>query len=234
VPALFVDNAGLRPVSTPHGSPYISQLMTGPEDMDAGALPGAPSDIDLEELEAEIPLLVGIREFAEEAEHLPWFSRVGRRLDGEDKALARDFLDGLGLVHAEPARLQTWQDAADAAETLGLSSEGWEIEEGLRAALTEETLTRLTEDALHFANQALADRLSRPIRAAVYTMADMWQIDDEEFLNAAVGAGLQAAHTVVLALACDAEYDHPFRRKFALFARGRWPVGIAGQSLNIF
>ena len=53
-------------------------------------------------------------------------------------------------------------------------------------------------------------------------------------MQAAIGAGLQAVHNVVLAMAADAGVEHPFLAKFALFAKGRWPIGIAGLSFNMF
>ncbi|MEX0837990.1 MAG: hypothetical protein WD034_00545, partial [Parvibaculum sp.] len=200
--------------------------------------PGEPhltiSDAELTRLEEEIPILAGLRAFAEEAVNMPWFSKLGRPLDAETRALARSWLDGLGFPDAEVARLRDWAEAADAAATLDFEPVHWEAEEGLRAALAAEALERLSEDGLSIAMTHVSALLGERLGNAVRDAAAFWEVEDEELMNAAAGAALHAAHGAALALIVEADSDHPFRRKFSLFARGRWPVGIAGLTLNIF
>lgn len=191
------------------------------------------SDAELDALESEIPILAGLRRFAEEAINMPWFSRLGRPLDREEKALARSYLDGLGFPDAEPARLRDWTEAADAALTLDIDPAHWEAEEGLRAALVAEALDHLSEDALNIAMTHVSALLGERVRAAVHEAADFWEVEDEELLNAAAGAALHASHGAALSLIAGSGDDHPFRRKFSLFTRGRWPIGIAGLTFNI-
>lgn len=192
------------------------------------------SDAELEELEQEIPILAGLRRFGEEAVRMPWFSKLGRPLDREERALARSFLDGLGFPDVEPGRLRDWSEAADAAMTLDIEPAHWEAEESLRAGLAADALDLLSEDALNIALTHVSALLGERLRGAVEEAADFWEVEDLELLNAAAGAALHAAHGAALSLISGAEEDHPFRRKFALFARGRWPIGIAGLTLNIF
>ncbi|MDP2124169.1 MAG: hypothetical protein Q8J92_07290 [Parvibaculum sp.] len=192
------------------------------------------SDAELTRLEAEIPILAGLRAFAEEAVNMPWFSKLGRPLDAETRALARSWLDGLGFPDAEVARLRDWAEAADAAETLDFEPVHWEAEEGLRASLAADALERVSEDGLTIAMTHVSALLGERIGSAVRDAAAFWEVEDEELLNAAAGAALHAAHGAALALIVEADDDHPFRRKFSLFARGRWPIGIAGLTLNIF
>lgn len=192
------------------------------------------SDADLTALEAEIPVLAGLRSFAEEAANMPWFSKLGRPLDREVRALARSYLDGLGFPDAEPARLRDWIEAADAAMSLDIDPAHWEAEEGLRASLIGDALEILSEDAMNIAMTHVSSLLADQIGIAVRNAADFWEVEDEELLNAAAGAALQTAHGAALTLIVGTEDDHPFRRKFALFTRGRWPVGVAGLTLNIF
>ncbi len=192
------------------------------------------SDAELTALEAEIPILAGLRSFAEEAANMPWFAKLGRPLDREVRALARSYLDGLGFPDAEPARLRDWTEAADAALSLDIDPAHWEAEEGLRASLASDALEILSEDALNIAMTHVSALLGEQIGIAVRNAADFWEVDDEELLNAAAGAALQAAHGAALTLIVDADDNHPLRRKFALFTRGRWPIGIAGLTLNIF
>ncbi len=192
------------------------------------------SDAELTALEAEIPILAGLRSFAEEAANMPWFAKLGRPLDREVRALARSYLDGLGFPDAETARLRDWTEAADAALSLDIDPAHWEAEEGLRASLANDALQILSKDALNIAMTHVSALLGEQIGIAVRNAADFWEVDDEELLNAAAGAALQAAHGAALTLIVEADDDHPFRRKFALFTRGRWPIGIAGLTLNIF
>jgi len=200
--------------------------------------PGEPhltiSDAELMRLEEEIPILSGLRLFAEEAVNMPWFSKLGRPLDAETRALARSWLDGLGFPDAEVARLRDWSEAADAAATLDFDPVHWEAEEGLRASLSSDALERLSEDGLSIAMTHVSALLGERIGSAVRDAAAFWEVEDEELLNAAAGAALHAAHGAALALIVEADLDHPFRRKFSLFTRGRWPIGIAGLTLNIF
>lgn len=192
------------------------------------------TDADLDALEAEIPILAGLRRFAEEAVNMPWFTRLGRPLDREVRALARAYLDGLGFPDAEPARLRDWTEAADAAMALDIDPAHWEAEEGLRAALVTDALDHLSEDALNIAMTHVSAVLGERVRMAVHDAAHFWEVEDDELLNAAAGAALHAAHGAALSLVADGGDDHPFRRKFALFTRGRWPIGIAGLTFNIF
>ena len=200
--------------------------------------PGEPhltiSDAELTRLEEEIPILSGLRIFAEEAVNMPWFSKLGRPLATETRALARSWLDGLGFPDAEVARLRDWAEAADAAATLDFDPVHWEAEESLRASLASDALERLSEDGLAIAMTHVSALLGERIGSAVRDAAAFWEVEDEELLNAAAGAALHAAHGAALALIVEADIDHPFRRKFSLFARGRWPIGIAGLTLNIF
>lgn len=192
------------------------------------------SDDDLDALEEEIPLLRGVRAFAEEAALIPWFANVGRPLDREVRALARSYLDGLGFPDAEVARVTEWADAVDAASGLDFDTDQWEAEESLRAGLASEALERLSEHGLTIALTHVSAILAERVRSAVRDASSFADIDDEELLNAAAGAAIQAAHGAALALITEAEPDHPLHRKFALFARGRWPIGLAGLSFNLF
>lgn len=190
------------------------------------------SDDELDALEEEIPLLKGVRLFAEEAATMPWFAGLGEPIDRETLALARSYLDGLGFPDADVAQIENWEDAADAAANLDFDTAQWEAEESLRVGLAAEALEYMSEEALAIGLTHVSAILGARIRAAAEEAAQ--GLADDELLNAAVGAAIQAAHGAALSLIADSDEDHPFRRKFALFARGRWPIGIAGLSFNLF
>ncbi|MEX0645344.1 MAG: hypothetical protein WD076_08535, partial [Parvularculaceae bacterium] len=85
----------------------------------------------------------------------------------------------------------------------------------------------------------IADRVAEPAKEAMEQAASIWDVVDEGAQRLAVGAAVQAAHQAALALiaASDPEFDvehHPFAAKFKLFEFGRWPVGVVGNSFNLF
>ncbi len=189
---------------------------------------------DLLALEGEIPILAGLRSFSEEAVHLPWFSQLSRPIDKETRALARSYLDGLGLPQVEVARLRDWEEASDAALSLDIDTAQWEAEESLRAHLAAEALMVISEEALSIALTHMASLLGERLGNAIRDAAAFWEVEDEGLMDAAAGDAMRTVHSAALALVTGAEYDHPFRRKLALFARGRWPIGVAGMTLNFF
>jgi hypothetical protein len=207
---------------------------------------GAPADPDIAALLEEIPRLYRARAFADALSDMHLLQRLGEPLDVADRALARRYLDGLGFPDAEPALVESWEDAAAAAASLDLNAEGWEAEEQLRASVLEDVLGRLDEAALATGLALVAEKAGEAARSAVEEAAAMWDLEDEHLLNAIAGAFAQSAHLAALALlAADDEaaaaaageptlLDHPFMAKLRLFARGRWPLGLAGRTLNIF
>ncbi|MEE2565349.1 hypothetical protein [Hyphobacterium marinum] len=194
------------------------------------------SDIDLPRLLDEIPLLYKARAFADGFATLPLMARLGERLDAREADLARAYLDGLGFPHAEAALVSDWDEAADAAEALDRDPEGWEAEEMLRAGLVDRAAERLDEEAI----QALLAYVSMQAgEAAQYATGEgslFEDVEDEALRNAAAGMIVRAADGAALVILAEAEDDdpaHPFLARWRLFARGRWPIGLAGTTLNI-
>jgi len=193
-------------------------------------------DVDFTRLLEEIPLLYKARAFAESLNANTWFSRLGEPLDPREHTLARAYLDGLGFPEAEPALLSDWSEAATAAESLDRDPIGWEAEEMLRAGLISRVLERLDEEAVNVALSQVGSKTYESSRDAVEEAASMDDIDDMELVHAAAGALAQAANGAALVILAEAEDDsppHPFLARWRLFARGRWPVGLAGASYNI-
>ena len=214
----------------------------------------AISDIALEALEAELPALTVLRDFANRASRLSWFTELGEPLDNDCLEVVTLYLEGLGLPEASPAPLLDWRDAADAAQSMDINSEAWEIEEQFRAAATAEALTLISEEGLGIMLKHLASSLSEDVancvEEALY-MAD--EASSEALTNLAAGAAQQAVHGAALSLAAYAaqilksdphieaiELDnddianHPLMLRFRLFEMGRWPVSLIGNSLNLF
>ena len=214
----------------------------------------AISDIALEALEAELPALTVLRDFANRSSRVSWFTELGEPLDNDCLDVVTLYLEGLGLPEASPAPLLDWRDAADAAQSMDINSEAWEIEEQFRAAATAEALTLISEEGLGIMLTHLASSLSEDVancvEEALY-MAD--EASSEALTNLAAGAAQQAVHGAALSLAAYAAHvlksdphieaieldnddiaNHPLMLRFRLFEMGRWPVSLIGNSLNLF
>ncbi len=196
-------------------------------------------DDALEELERELPGLTTLSRFARSLDRIPWFANMGEPLTPGARAAAEAYVDGLGFPDAGVAILIDWEDAAAAAESLDWNNPAWEAEELLRADLTTRALEAMSEEALKIGMTLISDKVSAPAKEAMEQASFIWDMEDAAAQRLAVGAAVQAAHGGALALiaAADPDFnaeDHPFAAKLRLFEFGRWPVGIAGSSFNLF
>ena len=57
---------------------------------------------------------------------------------------------------------------------------------------------------------------------------------DPALVRAAAGAATQASYQAALVLAAGEDAEHVFAIKYRLFEAGRWPLGIAGMTFNLF
>lgn len=197
-------------------------------------------DDDLSALERELPSLRRLARFARSLEGIPWFSNLGESLTAGARAAAEAYADGLGFPDAGVGVLIDWEDAAAAAESLDWQSPSWEAEESMRADLTALATAILSPEALALAMTMIAERVAEPAREGMEQAAALWDVEDEQLGRLAVGSAVQAAHQAALVLAAaaaDPDFEaerHPFAAKFQLFEFGRWPVGIAGRTFNLF
>lgn len=190
-------------------------------------------------LEQETPILVRLRRFAMGLERVSWFAHLGEPPTPKVRDLAQEYLDRLGFPEADLAILADYEDAASVAETHDWSSPAWEAEELLRANLTEQALTVMSEEALDIGLKLVAQEAGNSAKAAAEEQAALWDMADGGALNLAVGAAVQAAHGAALALIATAAgdeeaEDHAFAWKMRLFEQGRWPVTVIGSSFSVF
>ena len=195
------------------------------------------TDPDIQQLLDEIPLLYKARAFADAIADARIFARLGENLSVSERGLARAYLDGLGFPEAEPATLGSWEEAADATETLDIDPQGWEAEEMLRAGLVSRALEQLDEAAVETLLSYVAQKAGEAAQDAVAYFSSLADLRDESLQNAAAGMMVQAANGAALVILAGEDEDeddpHPFLARWRLFARGRWPVGLAGTSYNI-
>ncbi len=189
------------------------------------------------ELLDEIPHLMRAKAFADSLSAAPLFSRIGQKLDPADLDLSERYVQNLGFPHAEQARLVHLAEALGAAEASGEDPDAWETEEQLRAHLHMEALALTSEEGATALLQLVSGLASDIARTTVMEHFEHSPHFDETALNAMVGHVVQSAHCMALAILSNMDEeqpDHPFILRWSLFNRGRWPVGIAGSSFNLF
>ena len=187
---------------------------------------------DLEDDEA--PALEALAKLEEVIVRVSWFSRLGQPLGDDVLALAQAYLDQLGFPDATPVPAGDWDEAAYAAENTDLNSEGWEVEEQLRADLSREALLYTDEAALAEALDRITQLAGSQALEAAQTASTLWPVADDAMVDVAIGHAVQAAYHAGLVLAAQAVEDHPFALKFQLFERGHWPIALTGRSFHIF
>jgi hypothetical protein len=188
-----------------------------------------------EEIDEEVALILSsLRRLRSVIEHADWFHRLGQPLGGITTGLAEDYVSLLGFPGTWVASVADWEHAAIAAENPEINSDSWEAEEQLRVHLTSEATMIFGEQELHDALEAITITAGPIIFDAAANAAAMWGVDDDGIVEACAGAALQACYNAALVIVAEEEETHPCALKFGLFEAGHWPIGIVGQSFNIF
>lgn len=183
---------------------------------------------------ADYPTLVQVARFAKLIPHTDWFRYVGEPLEPEVIEKSRAYVEALGFPDAWPAEISDWQEAGSALETGDWNSPSWEAEEQLLAALTTEVSAMVEPDLLEMVLTHVTSKASEYATEGVLAAADRWGLEDEELMKAAVGHAVQCCYQAALVIAAGVDEDHPFARKFQIYETGWWPLGVVGNSFNIF
>lgn len=162
-----------------------------------------------------------------------WFCRSGTPLSQEDISAAKGYLAALELADCE---IRAAPDAA-AAEAIirdpAWDTRWWSREEAERSRLTDlakrQHGLRATFEALTASTEGQIEASFRRALASPGITAGR-----EALARAAAGALSMSLHGLALARLTDAGESHVFVRKYALFALGRWPLGVAGGALHLF
>lgn len=196
--------------------------------------PVEEEEIDESELFDEAPGIALVSRFAAAVTRVPWFARVAETLEVETEGLAQGYLAALGFPEAFISMVEDWADADVAAANLDWDASGWEAEEQLRVSLMGQALDLVGEETLTLLLAHVSAAAADPIEIGVREAAALYDVEDATLIDAAIGAAAQACHLAALALIVADDPDHPFILKFRLFEVGRWPIGIAGNSFNLF
>jgi hypothetical protein len=198
------------------------------------------NDIDADEFEelelADLPGLQAASRFPALIERVEWFTAIGRPLDDDEIVIAQDYAAALGFPEVQIAAAGDWIDVTDIMGNPDWNSEAWEAEEQLRAALIMAACDLADEETVSLALTRVSQAAAEILPSVAETVAITHGLDDEELINLAVGAGVQACYQAALVLAAEVEdqEEHPFALKFRLFEMGRWPLGIIGATCHIF
>jgi hypothetical protein len=160
-----------------------------------------------------------------------WFSRLGLAPSAQERRLAADYVRSLGVQPGSGPEFASGWDAAEGVIRDPASAEvWWSQEEAQRRALLQQVAARMGEtnvlDALTGAVEGFAESSFR--RALDVSGGD------EVRARVASGAALMAIHFRSLALLAGCGADHLFVQKYALFAAGRWPLGMRHSTFIIF
>jgi len=163
-----------------------------------------------------------------------WFAAVGERLTDGERAEATRYLHGLGIDAVAIDAVGDWPAAKALADAPDWDPAWWDEEERLRSALL------VAGAARHGRIELLAalSRATQPMSDGAHGQAALATIRagiaDPALARAAAGAATQACYLAALAVADQAEPDHPFLVKFRLFEAGRWPLGIVTGRFRLF
>lgn len=154
-----------------------------------------------------------------------WFSVLGEPLGESEREDIAAWLRGLGLdAGTEVQQVGSWEEASSL--THQATGEWWMREEAERKRL--EPLAKLS----------LSDRdlitVTDTLHGAAAVAAARAGNAEAGLIKAAAGAAFYAVYQHRIAQAAGEPDTHPFTRKYALFAGGRWPLGLVGGRYAIF
>ena len=164
-----------------------------------------------------------------------WFSRQGAALaPAEQRALADLLGAHPALGDAQPVVVSSWGEVASIVRAGEWDTAWWDVEEAEREALWQAAADRLGERAVVERVTAENDALAPAIREAVRIAATTGGLGTTEVPQLAAGAALLALQQATLAELAGAGAEHYFVRKLALFAMGRWPLGLVRPRYFVF
>jgi hypothetical protein len=132
------------------------------------------------------------------------------------------------------AALGSWPQAAAFVRAAERDSLTWDQEEEEREVLWMRAAEHRTEDEVLRLLDANLRGLDADVRAAALAAVRRAGGVDVDLATEATAMALLAAHQSALALLAGEGPDHRFVRKFALFVRGRWPLGYHSARFAIF
>jgi hypothetical protein len=178
--------------------------------------------------------LAAVARFAEGLRPLSWFAAVGQELSTDERREAQDYLAAMGFLDASIETAPDWRAAEASTRDTQWSRTWWNAEERERIRLLDQAGKVHGQHVLLTALSRVTLAASDVVLGAASIAASRSGIADPALARVAAGAATQAAYQAGLAIAAEAGDMHPFAIKFRLFAAGRWPLGLVGQTFRLF
>jgi hypothetical protein len=159
---------------------------------------------------------------------------LGQPLADSECQRVREYLSGLGIedvTRIEP--VATWDDARSLITDAAWDRRWWDAEQLVKQRLYARAVAARGESEVL---RLLSQTLEHGSAAHGEAEADGPRLEcaDAGLVAAALGAANEARYLGELARLAGEPSTHPFRSKQALFAAGRWPLGIVDGRYRLF
>jgi hypothetical protein len=164
-----------------------------------------------------------------------WFFMVGEPLGSTETEQVVQYLRGLGLDDTVSIERPTdWSSAGTLIKDTRWDARWWEAEQREAKRLHELAARELGADELSRRLAKALERSMNGVHGAAAVQAARGGCSDPALIRAAAGAAGHALHLAEVARLSGESAAHPFLLKQALFAGGRWPLGIVNGSYYLF
>ena len=160
-----------------------------------------------------------------------WFSRLGLPFDATETLLVAGYLNALDPpVTCHAAIAASWREAEAIIRNPRSGTGWWEQEETERKRLMLELQQSIGSSMLLETLTSATDGRAESTYACALAACK----GDEGLAKVASGAALTSIHLRALALLAGCGELHVFVQKYALFAAGRFPLGMRGSIFTFF
>ncbi len=163
-----------------------------------------------------------------------WFSLLGQPVSADERHAIEAYLRGLGLTEDLPVEVVTdWSGARSIVTDAAWDRRWWDAEQREKQRLWQGAVRARGEvDVLQSLSRTLDS--SEVLRHSASQAAERYGCADTGLVGAAAAAASETLHLAELARLAGEIELHPFHLKRALFAAGRWPLGILRERFCIF
>lgn len=164
-----------------------------------------------------------------------WFFRLGLPIRPAEAAQVAGYLRGLALDDTLPIEIsKDWSSTGSLIQNTSWDRGWWDAEQREAERLSQRAAHDLGRDELSRRLTSTLERSIDGVHAAAEVRAGRSGCADAALIRAAAGAAGHALHLAELARMSGESAEHPFLLKHALFAGGRWPLGIVDGSYYLF
>jgi hypothetical protein len=164
-----------------------------------------------------------------------WFYMLGEPVGPAQTDQVVRYLRGLALNDTRSIETPNdWSSAGNLIKDTGWDQSWWQAEQREATRLQQRAAQELGPDELARRLASALERSMDGVHAAAAVQAARGGCSDPSLIRAAAGAAGHALHLAEVAQMSGESAAHPFLLKRALFAGGRWPLGIVNGSYYLF